>query len=135
MENALCMRIQVVGFGNVCKGLIALIDEKKEILSSLGVSLNVVSVSDSRGTAYEKRGLDLGDVLRRKENGWEGSSLTLRVTRRSVRSGIWRRTWLLSLRLPLLLENRGCLILKLRSGRRRALLRLIKVLLWLRSKT
>lgn len=71
MGNALCMRIQVVGFGNVGKGLIALIDEKKEILKSLGVSLKVVSVSDSRGTACEKRGLDLGDVLRRKENCWE----------------------------------------------------------------
>ena len=72
MGNALCMRIQVVGFGNVGKGLIALIDEKKEILRSLGVSLKVVSVSDSRGTACEKRGLDSGDVLRRKEDCWEG---------------------------------------------------------------
>jgi len=67
--NALCMRIQVVGFGNVGKSLIGLIDEKKEILKSLGVSLKVVSISDSRGTAREKRGLVLGDVLRRKEDG------------------------------------------------------------------
>jgi homoserine dehydrogenase len=66
------MRIQVVGFGNVGKSLIGLIDEKKECLKSLGVSLKVVSVSDSRGTVREKRGLDLGDVLRRKEDGWKG---------------------------------------------------------------
>jgi homoserine dehydrogenase len=70
--NALCMRIQVVGFGNVGKSLIGLIDEKKEILKSLGVSLKVVSISDSTGTAREKRGLVLGDVLRRKEDGWKG---------------------------------------------------------------
>jgi homoserine dehydrogenase len=66
------MRIQVVGFGNVGKSLIGLIDEKEEILKSLGVSLKVVSLSDSRGTARERRGLDLKDVLRRKEDGWKG---------------------------------------------------------------
>jgi len=66
------MRIQVVGFGNVGKNLIALIDEKKEFLKSLGASLKVVSVSDSGGTVCKKDGLDLKDVLKRKEDGWKG---------------------------------------------------------------
>ena len=66
------MRIQVVGFGNVGKNLIALIDQKEEFLKSLGVSLKVVSVSDSRGTVCEKSGLDLKNVLKRKEDCWKG---------------------------------------------------------------
>ncbi len=34
--------------------------------------MKVVSISDSRGTAYDKRGLDLEDVARWKKNGWKG---------------------------------------------------------------
>jgi homoserine dehydrogenase len=66
------MRIQVVGLGNVGRSLIALIDEKKEILKSLGISLKIVSVSDSGGTACEKRGFDPEDVLKAKDNAWKG---------------------------------------------------------------
>jgi homoserine dehydrogenase len=66
------MRIQVVGFGNVGKSLIALIVEKRGFLESLGTSLKVVSISDSAGTARDRRGLDLEDVLRRKEDSWRG---------------------------------------------------------------
>jgi homoserine dehydrogenase len=66
------MRVQVIGFGNVGKSLIALIEEKKECLNSLGVRLKVVSVSDSKGTACQKGGLQLKDVVRWKDNSWEG---------------------------------------------------------------
>ena len=66
------MRIQLVGFGNVGKSLVALIAEKRGFLESLGTSLKVVSISDSTGTARDSRGLDLEDVLRCKEDGWRG---------------------------------------------------------------
>lgn len=66
------MRIQVVGLGHVGQSLIELIDEKKELMKSLGLSLHIVSVSDSKGTAMDKRGLSLSEVLKYKKFGWKG---------------------------------------------------------------
>jgi homoserine dehydrogenase len=67
-----CMRIQLVGLGHVGQNLIELIDEKKELLKSKGLDLHIVSVSDSKGSAIDKRGLILSQVLRYKKFGWEG---------------------------------------------------------------
>jgi homoserine dehydrogenase len=68
------MKVQLVGLGNVGKSLIALINEKQETLKSLGVDLKMVSISDSKGTATDERGLDLAKVLKHKDNRWKGFS-------------------------------------------------------------
>jgi homoserine dehydrogenase len=66
------MKIQLVGFGHVGQSLIELIDEKKELLKALGLDLRIVSVSDSRGTALDERGLSPTEILRYKTRGWKG---------------------------------------------------------------
>jgi len=63
------MRIQLVGFGNVAKNLVGLIREKEETLELLGFPLEVVSISDSKGTAINREGLDLDEILKHKKNG------------------------------------------------------------------
>lgn len=68
------MKVQLVGFGNVGKSLIVLMKEKEKTLKSIGVDLTVVSISDSKGTATDERGLDLKRVLRHKNNRWKGFS-------------------------------------------------------------
>lgn len=65
------MDIQLVGFGNIGKSFIALMKEKEETLESLGARLRVVSISDSRGTAIDEKGLDLEEVLKYKDARWK----------------------------------------------------------------
>lgn len=64
----------MVGFGNVGKSLLAIIKEKQKTLKSIGVHLTIVSISDSKGTARDKRGLDLEEMLKHKDSGWKGFS-------------------------------------------------------------
>jgi homoserine dehydrogenase len=66
------MKIQLVGLGHVGQSLIELIDEKKELLKALGLDLRIVSVSDSRGTASDERGLSPTEILMYKTRGWKG---------------------------------------------------------------
>jgi homoserine dehydrogenase len=63
------MKIQLVGFGNVAKNLVGLIREKEETLELLGFPLEVVSISDSKGTAINREGLDLDEILKHKKTG------------------------------------------------------------------
>ena len=66
------MKIQVVGLGHVGQSLIELIEEKQQLLKSRGIVLSVVSVSDSKGTAVDERGLSPREILRYKPLGWKG---------------------------------------------------------------
>jgi homoserine dehydrogenase len=66
------MRIQIVGLGHVGQSLIELIDEKTEPLKSQNLRLQIVSVSDSRGTAVDKKGLSPSEILRYKKLEWKG---------------------------------------------------------------
>jgi homoserine dehydrogenase len=66
------MKIQVVGLGHVGRSLIELVDEKEKLLKSRGLVLSVVSVSDSKGTAIDERGLSPREILRYKPLGWKG---------------------------------------------------------------
>lgn len=52
----------------------SLIREKQDTLKALGVELTIVSISDSKGTAVDQKGLDLGKALKHKENRWKGVS-------------------------------------------------------------
>lgn len=64
------MRVQLIGLGNVGKSLLGLIEEKRSALESLGKSPQIVSISDSGGTARDDNGLDPSNVLRHKRAGW-----------------------------------------------------------------
>lgn len=63
------MRIQLIGFGNVGRNLVGLIKEKEDALEMLGIPVKVVSISDSKGTAIDREGLELDEVLKRKNDG------------------------------------------------------------------
>lgn len=65
------MKVQVVGLGHVGNSLVQLIDEKEEFLKSVGLDLQVVSVSDSKGTVTDENGLNLQEILRRKSIQWK----------------------------------------------------------------
>ncbi len=64
------MKIQLIGLGNVGKSLLELMHKNRENLDSLGIRLDVVSVSDSKGTAIDERGLKIDEVLENKKGGW-----------------------------------------------------------------
>jgi len=66
------MKLQLVGFGNVGRTLVLLIQEKKNKLASLGISLKIVSISDSKGTALSMKGLNPIQVLKHKNFQWNG---------------------------------------------------------------
>jgi homoserine dehydrogenase len=63
------MRVQLIGFGNVGRNLARLIREKEETLELLGIPISLVSVSDSKGTAIDREGLELDEVLERRSGG------------------------------------------------------------------
>ncbi len=63
------MKIQLIGFGNVAKNLVGLIREKEETLELLGFPLEIVSISDSKGTAINREGLDLDEILKHRKTG------------------------------------------------------------------
>lgn len=71
-NKASCMRIQLIGLGNVGKCFVRLLAEKTEALRALGIDISVVSISDSKGTAISEEGLDLAQVLECKRLGWKG---------------------------------------------------------------
>jgi homoserine dehydrogenase len=68
------MKIQLIGFGNVGKNLVMLIKEKEDTLRSLKTPLRIISVSDSKGTARNAKGLDIDQILERKAAAWKGLS-------------------------------------------------------------
>jgi homoserine dehydrogenase len=65
------MRVQLIGLGHVGRSLVQLIDEKKATLKLMGIELDLVSVTDSTGTAVDGNGLDPVDVVRLKQNSWK----------------------------------------------------------------
>jgi homoserine dehydrogenase len=71
-NNGACMRIQLIGLGHVGQNLIQLIEEKKKLLKLQGFDPCIVSISDSKGTAVDKRGLSPSEVLKYKMLGWKG---------------------------------------------------------------
>jgi homoserine dehydrogenase len=63
------MKIQVIGFGKVGKSLIALMKEMEESLELMEVPIDVVSISDSKGTAIDRDGLELDEVVTQTKRG------------------------------------------------------------------
>ena len=59
------MKIILVGFGVIGKGVLKVINLKKDLLlEKYGLNLDVVAVCDSSGAAIDENGLDLDLALR-----------------------------------------------------------------------
>jgi homoserine dehydrogenase len=64
------MRILQVGFGTVGQSLAELLlSRREELVARLGINPKVVGIVDSRGGAFDPKGLDLAAVLKTKRNG------------------------------------------------------------------
>ncbi|MDY6958626.1 MAG: homoserine dehydrogenase [Halobacteriota archaeon] len=57
------IRVSIVGFGVVGRGVAQVIQQKYEHMKALGIDLKVVAISDIWGTVVDESGLDLEDVL------------------------------------------------------------------------
>jgi homoserine dehydrogenase len=57
------MRIAIIGFGSVGRGVAEVLLEKREFLRKFIGNYKVVAVTDSRGGVYNERGLDLREIL------------------------------------------------------------------------
>ncbi len=64
------MRIAIIGFGSVGRGVARVLIEKRSYLRNLIGDYRVVAVTDSKGGVYDEKGLDLRKVLEiKKERG------------------------------------------------------------------
>ncbi len=62
------MKISVIGLGHIGKAFLGIINDNHEYFRNrYNINLNVISVSDSKHTVYNKNGLDLNKVLMYKE--------------------------------------------------------------------
>jgi homoserine dehydrogenase len=67
------MKIQIIGLGNVGKSLLDLIIKEEKAIKCLGLNLEIVSISDSKGTIIDENGLDVKTVLAKKNKKWSES--------------------------------------------------------------
>ena len=63
------MKIQVIGLGNVGKGLLQLMIKEKEKISK-SLDIKIVTLSDSNGTIINEDGIDIKKILKYKNNNW-----------------------------------------------------------------
>ena len=63
-------RLAFIGFGTVARGLCEILLEKGDMLKELGLTCEVVAVSDvMKGAVYDENGLDIGKLLEMASNG------------------------------------------------------------------
>lgn len=70
------MKIAIIGFGSVGRGVARVLVEKREHLRTFLGDYKVVAVTDSKGGVYDEKGLDLRKVLEMKEKGGLPSEIT-----------------------------------------------------------
>ncbi len=63
------MRIAIIGFGSVGRGVAKVLIEKERELKRYIGDYRVVAVTDSKGGVFDEKGLDLRKVLEMKEKG------------------------------------------------------------------
>lgn len=51
------MRIAIIGFGNVGRAFVKLLHDKEELLKSKGISLEIISITNSQGGVFNYNGL------------------------------------------------------------------------------
>ena len=62
------MNVSLVGLGHIGKAVVGILNENHGYFKNkFGSDINVISVSDSRTTIYNKKGLNLDKVLMYKE--------------------------------------------------------------------
>lgn len=59
----MALKVAIIGFGSVGKGVIKVLSERKDD------TFKVVAITDSKGAVLDDKGLDLADILKRKNNG------------------------------------------------------------------
>jgi homoserine dehydrogenase len=57
------MRVALIGFGNVGKAFIRLIYDKRAIIEKNGISLEIISIFNSRGGMYCHKGIPLNELI------------------------------------------------------------------------
>ncbi|MDY6864381.1 MAG: homoserine dehydrogenase [Halobacteriota archaeon] len=62
------IRVSIVGFGVVGRGVAQVIRQKYDYMKLLGIDLKVVAISDIWGTVVDESGLDLEDILKKAKN-------------------------------------------------------------------
>ena len=79
------MKVILVGFGVIGKGVVKVIEEKKEYLKSkYGMDLKVVAICDRSGAAIDENGLDLKTALKVKEETGKISNYPEKGTNMSI---------------------------------------------------
>ena len=68
------MKIQIIGLGNVGNSLLDLMIKEEDALGCLGLNLEVVSISDSKGTVIDENGLEIKTIAVNKKKKWSESS-------------------------------------------------------------
>ncbi len=63
------VRLILAGLGNVNRGLLHILKEKKHLLLESGISFKITAVSDSTGVAMNTAGFDLDELLILKSSG------------------------------------------------------------------
>ncbi len=61
------MKVAVIGFGSVGKGVLKVLAESKGVYGDVG--FKVVAITDSKGAVLDNKGLDLEQILKQKGNG------------------------------------------------------------------
>lgn len=59
----------LIGLGTVNIGLLKILQEKEADMANYGLTLTIVGVADSSGTAVNKNGFDYSDLIALKANG------------------------------------------------------------------
>ena len=70
------MKIAIIGFGSVGRGVAEVLIEKRDYLKRYLGDYKVVAVTDSKGGVFDENGLNLREVLEMKKRG----SLPKRIT-------------------------------------------------------
>ncbi|KJE49934.1 MULTISPECIES: homoserine dehydrogenase [Acidiplasma] len=67
------MKVSIIGLGHIGKAVLGILNENKKLfMERYGKSIEVISVSDSKNTVYDKNGLDLEKVLMYKQRNQLG---------------------------------------------------------------
>jgi len=69
------IKISIVGFGSIGRGLAREVIEKRDFLLRKGYDLKVVAVVDKNGSEIDKNGLDLANVLDKNEFSYNKTAL------------------------------------------------------------
>jgi len=71
------MRVSIVGFGVVGRGVAQVIQQKYDHMKARGIDLKVVAISDIWGTVVDESGINLNDVLEKaKSRGIEATDMS-----------------------------------------------------------